>query len=97
MARRAGKLTRKTARVDDLTNVGRTIERRLNEIGIYSREDLQRIGPVRAYERIVAKSPGTTTPVCYYLYSLEGALTDTLWDALPESRKQALRRQAGLE
>jgi DNA transformation protein and related proteins len=36
--------------------------------------DLRSVGAVTAYERICGKHPGETIPVCYYLYSLEGAL-----------------------
>ena len=76
--------------VAQLRNIGPTIARRLNEIGVHTRADLRRIGPVRAYQRIREKHPNRTIPVCYYLYSLEGALTDTRWDELPQAVKDDL-------
>ena len=77
--------------------VGATIAKRLNEVGIHSKSDLRRVGPAKAYAMIAARNPDVTIPVCYYLYSLEGALTDTHWDDIPESRKRTLRRSAGAE
>ena len=74
-----------------LKNIGPTIEKRLNEIGVYTKHDLQNIGPVRAYKKIQNKYQDKTIPVCYYLYSLEGALTNTHWDDIPQSRKDELR------
>lgn len=77
-----------------LRNIGATIEKRLNEIGVLTREDLQRLGPLEAYRRIHAKSAGRTVPVCYYLYSLQGALMDLHWDDVPDHIKTALRQEA---
>ncbi|MGQ0764197.1 MAG: TfoX/Sxy family protein [Gemmatimonadota bacterium] len=76
--------------VDQLRNVGPTIARRLREIGIQTSGELRSIGAVNAYARIRARNPGKTIPVCYYLYSLEGALRDQHWDALSSKVKQHL-------
>ena len=80
--------------LSSLKNIGSTVEKRLNEIGIRSREDLERVGSVAAYRKICARYPEQTIPVCYYLYSLEGALMDTHWDALPFDIKDRLYAQA---
>lgn len=77
-----------------LRNVGPTIERRLNTIGIHSREDLLRIGPAKAYLQMQAKASGAL-PVCFYLYSLEGALTGRHWDDLPTATKAMLLKSVG--
>lgn len=77
-------------------NIGSTIQKRLNEIGVYSLADLAEISPVIAYKKICEQNPGKTFPVCYYLYSLEGALLDLHWDDLPVDLKQDLRKQVGL-
>jgi DNA transformation protein len=77
-----------------LQNIGPTIRKRLNEIGIYTRADLQRVGPVKAYRRICENYPNQTIPVCYYLYSLQGALMDVHWDQLPAILKDELYRGA---
>ena len=72
-----------------LRNIGPTIERRLNAIGIHSRADLLRIGPARAYLNMQARASGAL-PVCFFLYSLEGALTDRHWNDLPAATKTLL-------
>lgn len=76
-------------------NIGPAIARRLHEIGVYSLADLQAMGAVNAYKAIQQKYPGKTIPVCYYLYSFEGALLDVHWDAVPEKRKKELRDAVG--
>lgn len=77
-----------------LRNIGPTIRKRLNELGVYSRADLERIGPVKAYKRICENYPNQTIPVCYYLYSLQGALMDIHWDEVPEPIKNELYARA---
>lgn len=81
--------------MDELRNIGATIAKRLNEVGILSEHDLCSIGAVEAHRRIRNKHPEKSLPVCYYLYSFEAALRDVHWDDLPESRKRALRDQLG--
>lgn len=82
------------SRLNDLPNIGKTIEKRLRQIGIHTPRDLARIGAVEAWRRIRSENPGKTVPVCYYLYSLEGALRGVHWDDLPPSVKKRLREQA---
>jgi DNA transformation protein len=74
-------------------NIGATIEKRLNEIGVFSLADLAQITPVKAYQSICKQNPGKTFPVCYYLYSLQGALLDLYWDDLPTKLKTELRKK----
>ncbi len=73
-----------------LKNIGPTIAKRLNEIGVYNLDDLQVLGPAQAYKKIKANYPNKTISVCYYLYSFEGALLNMHWDDLPEDRKKEL-------
>lgn len=74
-------------------NIGATIEKRLNEIGVFSLEDLAQMTPVKAYQSICKQNPGKTFPVCYYLYSLQGALFDLHWNDLPTEIKTELQIQ----
>jgi DNA transformation protein len=74
-------------------NIGSTIMKRLNEIGVYSLADLAEISPVKAYKKICEQNPNKTFPVCYYLYSLHGALLDLHWDDLPKELKDDLLKQ----
>ncbi|MCV0366190.1 MAG: TfoX/Sxy family protein [Nitrosopumilus sp.] len=73
-----------------LKNIGATIEKRLNEIGIYSKKDLQKMGAVKAYKKIKQKNSDKTIPVCYYLYSFQGALEEKHWNDISEKTKKNL-------
>lgn len=79
----------------DLKNIGKKIAGRLNEVGVLSEDDLRRVGSVSAHRMIKERYPDETLPVCYYLYSFEGALTDKHWDEIGEDRKEQLRAQVG--
>ena len=83
--------------VSNLANIGPTIARRLRAVGIETRADLKRAKPAQVFQRICAKYPKETISVCYYLYSLEGALLGVHWDAIGDAKKAKLRREAGLE
>lgn len=82
-------------KVEDLPNTGITIARRLNEIGVFTEDDLRLMGAVDAHRRIRLNYPKRTLPVCYYLYSFEAALKGVHWDHLPDTRKRLLRNQLG--
>ncbi|WP_278625749.1 TfoX/Sxy family protein [Parabacteroides gordonii] len=72
-------------------NIGATIEKYLNEIGIFTLADLAEITPVEAFKRIRKNYPKKTIPVCYYLYSLEGALLNLHWNDIPSKLKEELK------
>ena len=72
-------------------NIGATIEKCLNEIGIFTLADLAEMTSVEAFKRIRENYPGKTIPVCYYLYSLEGALLDLHWNDIPSELKEELQ------
>jgi DNA transformation protein len=80
-------------KLTDLKNIGKKIASRLNEVGILSEVDLRRVGSVDAHHMISARYPDEKLPVCYYLYSFEGALTDKHWNEIGERRKQQLKSQ----
>ena len=82
--------------LNGLANIGSTIAARLEAVGIKTVGDLRRVGgPAGAYSLIKTNNPGKTIPVCYYLYSLQGALDGTHWDALSKKTKQKLLSQIG--
>jgi DNA transformation protein and related proteins len=78
----------------ELKNLGPSIVRRLGEVGIHSEDDLRRVGPSKAYLLMQSKEQ-RRLPVCYYLYSLAGALEDRRWDEVSVKRKQDLIRKIG--
>ncbi len=79
--------------INRLTNIGPTIAKHLRQVGIHTRSDLEKATPVSVYLHLCASFPEKTWPVCYYLYSLEGALRDQHWDALPSDLKKKLDEQ----
>ena len=79
----------------NLKNIGNKIASRLNEVRIFSEDDLRIVGAVGAHRLIKERYPNETLPVCYYLYSFEGALIDKHWNEIGELRKQQLKSQIG--
>jgi len=77
-----------------LANIGPTIAARFKEVGITTVGDVRRVGVVRAYRMVRDRNPDKHIPVCYYLYSLQGALQGVHWNALSEQTKRKLNRQA---
>jgi len=73
-------------------NIGKTIAKRLNEIGVFTLADLAEMTPRVAYQKICDKYPDRTIPKCYYLYSLQGALLDLDWRKLPDKVKSELNQ-----
>ena len=72
-------------------NIGATIEKYLNEIGVFTLADLAEITSVKAFTKIREQHPEKTIPVCYYLYSLEGALLNLHWNDIPSELKEELK------
>lgn len=85
-------MTAETGTLAALRNLGPATARRLAELGIGDAAELRRVGPVAAYRRLKFAYPRETSLVA--LYALQGALTDTHWNALPDEVKRELRRAA---
>jgi len=66
----------------NLRNVGPVTAQWLLDIGITSREDLQRMGPEEAYRRIVATR---VKPSRNLLYALIGAVYDQDWQQVADN------------
>ena len=79
-----------------LRNIGSTVAKRLEEIGVFSEKDLEEMGSAEAYLRIQANYPESHLPVCYYLYSLEGALQNKDWREFSDRQKLNMQRAAGI-
>ncbi|MCU7917977.1 MAG: TfoX/Sxy family protein [Candidatus Thiodiazotropha sp. (ex Epidulcina cf. delphinae)] len=79
----------------ELKNIGKKIAGRLSEVGIFSEDELRRVGAAEAHRMIREKYPDETLPVCYYLYSFEGALRDKHWNDISQERKLELKRMIG--
>jgi DNA transformation protein len=85
----------KHRKLTDLRNIGKKIAGRLNAVGIYTEDELRAAGAVKAHRMIVKAYPEETLPVCYYLYSFQGALDDKHWNDIGIERKHALKESLG--
>ncbi|XDD50101.1 TfoX/Sxy family DNA transformation protein [Leptospira sp. WS92.C1] len=77
---------------EKIPNLGKTILKRLQGIGIFNLEDLKQIGAVQGYLRMQFLE-SDRLPFCYYLYSLEGAILGKSWREIGEDRKRELRQK----
>lgn len=73
-----------------LRNLGPASARMLEPIGITSRADLERVGPVLAYRALKDIHPGVSLNL---LWAMHGALTGERWDQLPEMTRQRLKEE----
>ncbi|MCX4030084.1 TfoX/Sxy family DNA transformation protein [Endozoicomonas sp. SM1973] len=85
----------KQSELTQFRNIGKTVAKRLASINIKTFDDLAKVGSATAYQMLSADT-GQRLPVCYYLYSLEGALQDRHWDDFSEEEKYQLRVAAGV-
>ena len=53
--------------------------------------DLEKMTSVEAFKKICGNYPDKKVPVCYYLYSLEGALLNLHWNDIPSELKEELK------
>lgn len=80
-----------------LKNIGPTIADRLESVGLKTAGDLKKIGPAKAFNMVKSAYSDITIPVCYYLYSLQGALVGKHWNDLPSATKNRLLDEAGIK
>ncbi len=80
-----------------LINIGPTIADRLESVGLKTLGDLKRISPAKAFNLVKSTYSDTTIPVCYYLYSLHGALVGKHWNELASVTKEFLLDEAGIK
>ena len=77
-----------------LKNIGPTIADRLESVGLKTLGDLKKVGPAKAFNFVKNAYPDITIPVCYYLYSLQGALAGKHWNDLSSATKERLLNEA---
>ncbi len=70
-----------------LRNIGPKSAAQLRQVGVRHLDDLRAIGSLEAFVKL--KRAGFK-PTLNLLYSLEGALLDCHWQAIPEERRSAL-------
>ena len=74
---------------DDLKGLGPKSMQCLNEIGVYTRADLEKLGPVAAFVKL--KNECTIMqPSLNFLYALAGALEGVHWKHIAKTEKSRL-------
>lgn len=82
----------KNKTLTDLKNIGNKLASRLNEVGIFCEDELKEFGAVKVHQMIQKKYPDERLPVCYYLYSFEGALNNIHWNDVDTRKKEELKK-----
>jgi len=75
-------------KLSELKGLGPKSERCLNEIGIYSKEDLEKKGAVRAF--LALKEKSCIDPSLNFLYAMVGALENKHWTEIAKTEKGRL-------
>ena len=79
------------AELTSLRNIGKELEKKLKSVGISTAEELKAIGSKGAFAKLKKKYPGDKAMSLVHLYALEGAVTDTEFNQLPENIKASLK------
>ena len=74
-----------------LRNIGVTLEKKLKSVGIMTAEELRAAGSEEAYVRLKLRYPETKSMCLVHLYAIEGAISDTEYNQLPEDVKRRLK------
>lgn len=74
--------------LSNLPNIGKEVERQLNEAGIHTYEDLKRMGAEQAWLEIQKHDPSACM---HRLLALEGAICGVKKTLLSEERKAELK------
>ena len=75
-------------RLHDLPNIGKTVEKKLIEVGIETPEQLLEIGAEQAFIRLATVDEGACLSM---LCGLEGAIQGIRWHNLDKNRKEELK------
>jgi len=76
------------AELTSLRNIGKEMDKKLKAIGITTAEELSKTGSKEAYIKLHLQYSN----LCLnHLYTLEGAITDTEYNLLPEDVKKDLK------
>lgn len=77
--------------IANLRNLGPASAAWLRDVGISSKSDLQRLGPVLVFRLVKQRHPGVSWSL---LWAMEASLQDKDWRELDEATKARLRHQA---
>lgn len=79
----------KNQKISKLKGLGPKSEKCLNQIGIFTKSDLERIGPVKAFIKLRNECT-LMKPSLNFLYAMVGALEDIHWANIAKSEKGRL-------
>ena len=92
MPAKSAKASETSLPIQALRNLGPACQRDLQDAGIHTAQDLERLGPKEAFIQVLVarRQQGRSTSGCnaLYLYALHGAIHDVDWRELPEPIKQ---------
>jgi len=74
--------------LSELKGLGPAAEKTLNRIGIYTRDDLEKIGAVTAL--MTLKKECNIKPHLNFLYAMVGALEDKSWLEIAKTERERL-------
>jgi len=79
------------AELTSLRNIGKALDQKLKSVGISTAEELIAMGSKEAFSKLKRKYPNDKAMSLVHLYALEGAITDTEFNQLPEDVKESLK------
>jgi len=75
-------------RISKLKGLGPKTEKYLNEIGIFTKDELAEIGAVNAFIKL--QKEGCVKPSMNFLYAMVGALENEHWMTIAKSERERL-------
>lgn len=72
----------------NLKGLGPKSSKYLNEVGVFTRSDLEKLGPVKAFIKL--QSEAKIKPSLNFLYAMVGALADVHWTTIAQTEKSRL-------
>ena len=76
-------------KLSDLPNIGKELEKILNELGINTKDDLLALGSIKTCKKLELSGMA-----CYNkLYALEGAIQGIRWHQLPKDFREQLKKE----
>ena len=84
--------------IADLRNLGPACERDLHSVGIFTAEDIRKLGVEGTFARVIenrmASGTNENSISANYLYAIYGALHDCDWRDIPQQKKTEFKRLA---
>jgi len=77
--------------LSSMRNIGKTLEKKLISVGITTAEELMAVGSEGAFVRLKLRYPDAKGMSLVHMYAIEGAISDTDFNRLPDDVKQRLK------